>query len=115
MPILDISLVLGDGETVTGAFHLRRCLIREALPQLRHPLQETFAFLHDEFILEVPAHREKAHLASERVQALMVEGMQRFVPDVPIKAEPTLMDRWYKEAEPVYGADGVLELWKPKA
>jgi hypothetical protein len=73
------------------------------------------AFLHDEFILEVPAHRERAHLASERVQALMVEGMQRFVPDVPIKAEPTLMDRWYKEAEPVYGADGVLELWKPKA
>ena len=72
------------------------------------------AFVHDEFILEVPAHRERAHLASERVQALMVEGMQRFVPDVPIKAEPTLMARWYKEAEPVWGSDGVLELWTPK-
>lgn len=72
------------------------------------------AFLHDEFILEVPAHRELAHLASERVQALMVDGMQRFVPDVPIKAEPTLMDRWYKEAEPVYAKDGTLELWHPK-
>jgi len=72
------------------------------------------AFLHDEFILEVPAHRERAHRASERVQALMVEGMQRFVPDVPVKAEPTLMARWYKEAEPVWGADGFLELWSPK-
>ena len=73
------------------------------------------AFIHDEFILEVPAHRERAHLASERVQALMIEGMQRFVPDVPVKAEPTLMARWYKEAEPVWGPDGVLELWTPKS
>lgn len=72
------------------------------------------AFIHDEFILEVPAHRERAHAISERVQALMIEGMRRFVPDVPIKAEPTLMARWYKEAEPVWGADGILELWSPK-
>jgi hypothetical protein len=70
-------------------------------------------FLHDEFILEVPAHRERAHAASLRVQELMLQGMRRFVPDVPVKAEPTLMERWYKEAEPVYGADGVLELWRP--
>lgn len=72
------------------------------------------AFIHDEFILEVPAHRERAHAASERVQQLMVEGMKRFVPDVPVQAEPTLMARWYKEAEPVWGKDGVLELWTPK-
>lgn len=72
------------------------------------------AFVHDEFILEVPAERERAHAISERVQKLMLEGMQRFVPDVPIKAEPTLMARWYKEAEPVWGADGILELWTPK-
>jgi hypothetical protein len=72
------------------------------------------AFVHDEFILEVPAERERAHAISERVQKLMLEGMQRFVPDVPIKAEPTLMGRWYKEAEPVWGADGILELWTPK-
>jgi DNA polymerase-1 len=71
------------------------------------------AFIHDEFILEVPAHPERAHLASERVQELMIEGMKRFVPDVPIKAEPTLMARWYKEAEPVW-ANGMLALWTPK-
>lgn len=72
------------------------------------------AFVHDEFILEVPAERERAHAISERVQKLMIEGMQRFVPDVPIKAEPTLMARWYKEAEPAWGKDGLLEVWSPK-
>lgn len=71
-------------------------------------------FIHDEFILEVPAHRERAHLASELLCKRMVDGMQKFTPDVPVKVEPTLMARWYKEAEPVWGSDGVLELWHPK-
>ena len=35
-------------------------------------------------------------------------------PDVPVKTEPTIMARWFKEAEPVWGADGVLELWEPQ-
>jgi hypothetical protein len=71
-------------------------------------------FIHDEFILEVPVHRERAHLASELLCKRMVDGMQKFTPDVPVKVEPTLMARWYKEAEPVWGSDGVLELWHPK-
>ena len=72
-------------------------------------------FLHDELILEVPAERLRADAASRELMRLMEESMQQFVPDVPVKSEPTLMARWYKEAEPVYGADGVLELWTPKA
>lgn len=71
-------------------------------------------FLHDELILEVPAHRELAHLASMRLQRVMEEAMSRFTPDVKVGTEPTLMARWFKEAEPVWGADGVLELWTPK-
>lgn len=74
-------------------------------------------FIHDEFILEVPAHRERAHLASERLCKLMVDGMSRFTPDVPVKVEPTLMPRWYKDAEPVWSGEGenkVLELWTQK-
>jgi hypothetical protein len=69
--------------------------------------------LHDEIILEVPAHREQAHAASLRLQEVMVAAMSKFVPDVPVKAEPALSRRWMKEAEPVYGADGVLDLWEP--
>lgn len=72
------------------------------------------AFLHDEMILEVPAHRERAHEASLALQQVMEDGMKKFVPDVPVKTEPTLMARWYKEAEPVYGKDGMLELWTTK-
>jgi DNA polymerase-1 len=71
-------------------------------------------FLHDEFILEVPADPDRAHAAHLELLRHMVEGMQVFIPDVPIKAEPTLMARWYKEGEPVYDAHGRLTLWEPK-
>jgi len=70
-------------------------------------------FLHDEFILEVPADGRDAHMASEVLQGAMVVAMAKFVPDVPIKTEPTLMRRWYKEAEPVYRG-GMLVPWEPK-
>lgn len=66
-------------------------------------------------ILEVPAHRQQAHDIAARVSTVMEQAMARFVPDVPNKAEPALMDAWRKEAEPVWGKDGVLELWQPKA
>lgn len=71
-------------------------------------------FLHDEIIVEVPAERQAAHEASMRLVEVMVAAMRRFTPDVKVAAEPALMDRWRKEAEPVWGTDGVLELWTPK-
>jgi hypothetical protein len=71
-------------------------------------------FLHDEFILEVPANVSDAHDASATLSALMVEGMRKFVPDVPVSVEPTLMKRWYKEAGPVYDAKSRLVPWEPK-
>lgn len=72
-------------------------------------------FLHDEFILEVPAETDIAHDASATLSALMVEGMRKFVPDVPVAVEPTLMKRWYKEAGPVYDAKSRLVPWEPRA
>lgn len=72
-------------------------------------------FLHDEFILEVPANVPDAHDASVALSALMVEGMQKFVPDVPVAVEPTLMKRWHKEAGPVYDAKARLVPWEPRA
>ena len=73
------------------------------------------AFIHDEFILEVPDRIDLARAATNRLVDVMVQGMALYIPDVPIKAEPTLMDRWYKEAEAVYDTDGNLEVWHPKA
>lgn len=74
----------------------------------------TVLFLHDELIMEVPAHRETASAAAKRLVEVMERAMSRFTPDVPVKAEPALCARWYKDAEPVWAPDGTLELWTPK-
>jgi len=43
----------------------------------------------------------------------MVAGMKKVIPDVLINVEGALMDRWYKDAEPVFGEDGRLLVWQP--
>jgi hypothetical protein len=72
------------------------------------------AFIHDEFVLEVPEALHLAQAAVSRLVDVMVRGMAIYVPDVPIKAEPTLMRRWYKEADPVWDEQGNLLVWEPK-
>lgn len=106
-----------QGLAARGAKEAMLPIMRECYVDERSPLfgSRPILFIHDEFILEVPAHRERAYLASERLCRLMIDGMQKYTPDVPVKVEPTLMDRWYKDAEPVWGKDGVLEVWQPKA
>lgn len=66
------------------------------------------AFVHDELILEVPT--DIAHEASMRLRDVMCEQMARYIPDIPIEAEPALMTRWLKAAEPKYEA-GRLVPW----
>jgi DNA polymerase-1 len=68
--------------------------------------------MHDEIIAEVP--EEGAHEAAVRLATVMIEELSAVCPDVLIRAEPSLMRRWYKSAEPVY--DGVrLVPWEPKS
>jgi len=65
-------------------------------------------FLHDEIIMEIPYEKNnpaKASAAAKRLQQIMVERMQVWLPDVPAKASPVMMKRWYKGAKPVYDAD----------
>lgn len=62
-------------------------------------------FVHDEIILEAPA--AYAREAAERLGAVMVEAGSRWTPDVPLRAEPTLMSHWSKDAE------GVEKIWTP--
>jgi hypothetical protein len=69
-------------------------------------------FAHDELILEVP--EQYAHDAGERLAKVMIDSMQRFVPDVKITAEPALMRRWYKAAKTVRDANGKLICWEPE-
>lgn len=70
-------------------------------------------FCHDEDILELleSAH---THEAAFRARDIIVQGYNRFTPDVPMTAEPTLMRYWYKSAKSVYDEKGRLVVWEPK-
>jgi hypothetical protein len=63
------------------------------------------AFLHDEIIIEArndEANPRLAFTAAQRLKDVMVERMQTWLPDVPAKASPVMMRRWYKGAKPAY-------------
>ena len=67
-------------------------------------------FMHDEIIMEVPTDRADA--AAARLAQVMIEGMSKYIVDVPVTATPVAMRRWYKGAKPVR-VDGVLVPSKP--
>lgn len=65
-------------------------------------------FAHDEIGMEVPYFDpERASAAASRLQKVMIDTMQKWCPDVPIKATPNMAGRWLKGAKPIY-KDGVL-------
>jgi len=68
-------------------------------------------FIHDEIVLETPAN--KAAAAADELAKTMSEVMREFTPDIPIKTEVALMDRWYKDAEEVRDSSGKLLKWEP--
>lgn len=69
-------------------------------------------FAHDELIGELPEAR--ASDGVKRVAQIMVEQMKTVLPDVAIRAEPTLMRRWYKEAKYVCDEKGNVLVWQPE-
>ena len=70
------------------------------------------AFIHDEFLVEVP--EDRAHEAALAVQLVMEEAGRAWCPDVPVRAEPALMRAWSKAAEPAY-IDGRLVPWEDRS
>jgi len=68
-------------------------------------------FIHDEIIIETP--KAKAPEAADELAKVMREVMQGFTPDVPIKTDVALMDRWYKDAEELRSESGKLKVWRP--
>jgi DNA polymerase I len=100
--------------TAAGAKEALYRVTREAYTDRSSALWGTYPimFVHDEIIAEVP--QATAHEAAHRIAEVMVATMNRYTPDVPARAEPALMRRWYKGAEPVY-VDGRLVPWEPGA
>lgn len=72
-------------------------------------------FVHDEIILEIEnSSIQDVHQRAFAAAKIWVDSMRLVLPDVPVKAEPALMLRWYKDAEPVYNTSGELIPWEPK-
>lgn len=72
-------------------------------------------FIHDEIGMEVPygpGREVQASNATERLSAVMVAAMKRWVRHVPVKAEPVMVRRWFKGAEPVR-VNGIIVPSKP--
>lgn len=68
-------------------------------------------FIHDEILLE--CDESNAHAISFELKRIMEEVYQAYTPDVLIKAEPALMRRWRKSADPVF-KDGQLIPWEDR-
>ncbi len=86
-----------------------------AHPGMQSPLfnSRAVAFIHDEFISEVPDD-ERAHDAAWEQADLMLEAANHYLPDVPIsreKMEPLLMSRWSKAAVSTFDLNRRLITW----
>ncbi len=66
-------------------------------------------FIHDEVICSHPAGI--ANECALQIQKVMEEQMQKVLTSVPVKAEPCLMTRWTKSAEPQFNSQGELVPW----
>lgn len=72
------------------------------------------AFVHDEMIVEIPRD-QWMHERCEEIGKIMVDSMKVITPDMNIKTEPTLMEKWDKAAELVLGPEGVddrIRIWR---
>lgn len=70
-------------------------------------------FYHDEIGLEIPARSEASvSAAALRLQQVMEERMQVWIPDIPAKASVAVMPRWYKGAKQVL-KNGLLVASQP--
>lgn len=87
-------------------------LVTQACDDETSPLygSAVVGFLYDELLVEIPSAR--SHEGAKELARLMIQGMQEWVPDVPVTAKPTLMSVWSKEAKPVYRS-GRLVPWEP--
>lgn len=99
-----------DGAKMALILITRACYVDEDSPLYG---SRPVVFVHDENILYVP--EEKASEAGKELARLMVVGMRKLIKDVPVTCETALSRIWSKDAEPVYAANGDLEIWEAKA
>jgi len=69
-------------------------------------------FVHDQILTETP--EEGAHEAAVEQARIMSDTASKFLPDVPIEAEPALSRRFSKFAQTIYDANKRLVPWEHK-
>jgi DNA polymerase I-like protein with 3'-5' exonuclease and polymerase domains len=69
-------------------------------------------YIHDEIVLETP--EEAGHEAAQEIEQVMARAMEVWTPDIPSRAEATLMRYWSKEAKKVFDNSGRLLPWEKK-
>jgi DNA polymerase I-like protein with 3'-5' exonuclease and polymerase domains len=70
------------------------------------------AFVHDEFVIELPAQADHT-AAAQQVEHICCSAMQQLLGDIPVSCEYALADRWYKQAAAVTDNAGKLTTWQP--
>lgn len=97
----------------TAVFNLKREIrdVTMKSPLLR-PAARFVNEIHDETLVEL--WEPDAHDLAQEVARVMRDSMGAVITDVKVKAQPCLMRRWHKEAEPVFDANGRLIPWEPK-
>lgn len=103
-----------QGLAADGAKRALYAVIREQYTDPASVLygSRTILFAHDELVGEI--HRSRMSEGVQRISDIMVEQMRGVCPDVLIEAEPTLMTRWYKQAELMRDEAGNVIPWEPK-
>ena len=107
---------LFQGLVADGAKEAIRLITKELYLDQSSPLfgARLVYFAHDEIGLDVPRNVECARAAAKRLVGLMKSGMQKYIPDVRVDAEPVIMDCWSKKAKPLFNEQGELDVWRLK-
>lgn len=91
-------------------------VLAEALPGfVKIPLLSgcfIIAFIHDENLWECPKD-DKIGQRARIVEQIMIDAMQEITPHVKAGASSVAMNRWYKQAEPVWVGDNLVP-WEPE-
>lgn len=67
-------------------------------------------FVHDEFVIEIPADSD-LEAKAKSIEEIVIGGMKSVVPDVQIRAEWSVADRWYKKSKRVRDDAGKIGIY----
>lgn len=110
-----------QGVAASGCKEALIRIFEECYFSKKSPLYGSYPVLmvHDEIVLETPYDGSEEGLArlraaANRFEQLMVEGMEKYTPNVPAEAEVAISTRWTKDAKSARDANGELLVWSPK-